>query len=786
MVIIAGGFSMDVWRFVSSLGAAFVVLAAGGDAEAGRPPSPLAGIDSRVLTAAESAGAGGMVRAEIRARTRLANLREDDAWAKVTSIADWERFRDARLTALRRSLGGSLAWADRPVGKPAPRVEVTGVVSGEGFRIRNLVIAGRPFLPITGNLYVPHPPRAEPTPGILICTSHHNAKTQGELLDMGMTWARAGAMVLVLDNLGYAERRQQPYGGREDYRWRYYLGMQLYTVGESLIGWMVDDLHRGIDVLLAQPGVDSERIIAIGSVAGGGDPVAVLGAFDRRIRCVIPFNFGSAWARKGPGDGEWVNYVGGGDFETTRCLRNSARDGFVPWVLVAGAAPRHVIFAKEFGWNAAEDRGFGRVAEVLNLYRARDRLDSIHGWGAVTGSSRKASHASNVGPPHRKAIYPILRRWLKMPVPREYRKRVAYAALTCMTAEAKAGFPQRKVHEIAAEMAAKRLAAVRAVLSALPAADRRKGLRRDWARVLGGVRPVGVPKVERTQRAVVGTVTVEKVLLAPEAGILVPMLVLTPRAAGAEGRPPVVVCVSQEGKGTFLKKRAVEVAGLLARGLAVCLPDLRGTGETEIKGTRYWYGPPVLTAAEELMLGGTMLGSRLRDLRAVLRFLEARTDLDGRRVGVWGESFAGVNPQVYVDPPMQTKQDPELGEPLGAHVALLAGLYEHNVRAVLARGGLVGFSALMDGPACHLVLDAVVPQVLEAGDLADVAAALAPAPLRIEAAVDGRNRLATLERLKADYAPARAAYSSASDRLQLSPSRSGDTAAWLAAALDGD
>jgi hypothetical protein len=92
----------------------------------------------------------------------------------------------------------------------------------------------------------------------------------------------------------------------------------------------------------------------------------------------------------------------------------------------------------------------------------------------------------------------------------------------------------------------------------------------------------------------------------------------------------------------------------------------------------------------------------------------------------------------------------------------------------------------MEGPACHVVLDAIVPQVLEAGDLADVAAVLAPRPLRIETAVDGRNRLVTPERFRADYAPARAAYRPTPDLLGLSPSLSGDAAAWLAAALTGE
>jgi hypothetical protein len=58
--------------------------------------------------------------------------------------------------------------------------------------------------------------------------------------------------------------------------------------------------------------------------------------------------------------------------------------------------------------------------------------------------------------------------------------------------------------------------------------------------------------------------------------------------------------------------------------------------------------------------------------------------------------------------------------------------------------------------------------------------------LRIEASVDGRNRLAMPARLKAHYAPAQVAYGAAADRMQLSASRSADAAAWLAEALDRD
>ena len=120
-------------------------------------------------------------------------------------------------------------------------------------------------------------------PGILISHSHHNPKTQGELQDMGMTWARQGCLVLVMDHLGHGERRQHPFrteadyprpfrAGRQDYYFRYNTGVQLQLVGESLMGWMVWDLMRGLDLLLARPGIDKDRIILLGCGRRGRRP----------------------------------------------------------------------------------------------------------------------------------------------------------------------------------------------------------------------------------------------------------------------------------------------------------------------------------------------------------------------------------------------------------------------------------------------------------------------------------------------------------------------------------
>ena len=70
---------MSALGLVSVLGLSVLFLLAGSDAV----PTRLEALNSRVLTDAEAKAAPGMVRAEIRARIRLANQREDQDNVKM-------------------------------------------------------------------------------------------------------------------------------------------------------------------------------------------------------------------------------------------------------------------------------------------------------------------------------------------------------------------------------------------------------------------------------------------------------------------------------------------------------------------------------------------------------------------------------------------------------------------------------------------------------------------------------------------------------------------------------
>jgi cephalosporin-C deacetylase-like acetyl esterase len=733
-----------------------------------------------------------MLSADARNRIRTANQRETKAWQELKTKADWEKFKEPRLAALRASLG-------QPIEVPKDlNVRVTKTLEGDGYKIENLVFESRPGLVVTANLYLPKE-ATKSMPGIVICSSHHNPKREGELQDMGMTWARHGCLVIVPDNLGHGERRAHPFVdansypdkfavSRQDYWFRFNTAMQLHLTGESLIGWMAWDLSRCVDVLLSRPGVDQDRIVLLGSVAGGGDPVGVTAALDSRISCVVPFNFGGPQPETIfplPTDAELAfNYAGGGSWESTRNLRLSARDGFMPWLIVGSAAPRKIIHAHEFAWDQERDPVWKRYEKIFAWYNEPDGLASAKGRGSVKGKAPESTHCNNIGFEHRKGLHPALNRWFKLGATSETEfkgRRESSTDLLCLTPEALQTLKYKHLYEVAGALGADRATTARQQLAKLTPDARVQKLRADWAKLLGDVEVKDAPKTAAPQTQKLGDVKVEKLLLQVEPDIVVPAVLLLPPRKG-DGQLPVVVAFAQEGKQEFLKQRSAEVAELLTGGTAVCLPDLRGCGETKLDGdSRRRTSATSSVSASEFMLGRTLLGLRLKDLRSVLAYLRTRPEVDAKKLALWGDSFAAPNGDaVKLEVPWDAEKLPAQSEPLGGLLALFGALYEPDVRAIYGQGGLSGYQAVLQGHFCYLPADAIVPGALTTGDLCDVAAAVAPRPVRLTGLVDGVNRKVSADVLAKTYEPTRSAYTTAKagERLIVGEDKSAP-AAWL-------
>ncbi len=163
---------------------------------------------------------------------------------------------------------------------------------------------------------------------------------------------------------------------------------------------------------------------------------------------------------------------------------------------------------------------------------------------------------------------------------------------------------------------------------------------------------------------------------AKEPQLAVPMLWLLP--AGAKKDTPVVIAVAQGGKAGFLQHRAETIARLLQSGVAVCLPELRGTGEMRPKDAgRGRTSSDTGISATEWMHRKTVLGRQVQELLLVIDALRSQ---GAGPIALWGDSFAPVNAaDANFAVPYDAEPQPKLGEPMGGLVALFQ-------RAVCAEG----------------------------------------------------------------------------------------------------
>jgi hypothetical protein len=146
----------------------------------------------------------------------------------------------------------------------------------------------------------------------------------------------------------------------------------------------------------------------------------------------------------------------------------------------------------------------------------------------------------------------------------------------------------------------------------------------------------------------------------------------------------------------------------------------------------------------------------------VVAYLEGREDLDSHRMGLWGDSFAPANPAHFlIDEQVQWQVGPEFeqqAEPLGGLLATLGAIFEDHVRTIAVRGGLASYLSVLDDNFAYVPADVIVPGILQAGDIADVVAALVPRPILLEGLVDGRDRLLQETDLQNHMAPLNQAY----------------------------
>ncbi|MEQ1830915.1 MAG: hypothetical protein ABL921_33520, partial [Pirellula sp.] len=571
---------------------------------------------------------------------------------------------------------------------------------------------------------------------------------------------------VVPDHLGHGERRQHPFRSpesyqgpfrvsRQDYYFRYDCGVQLDLLGDSLMGWLTWDLSRGVDVLLQQPHVDREKIVLLGAVAGGGDPCAVTAALDRRIAAAAVFNFGGPQPETRfplPDDAETeFNYAGSGSWESTRGLARTAFDGSLPWVIVGSIAPRALVYAHEFDWDQARDPVWKRLQAVYRFYDQPNNLAFTHGRGGLRGQPPEATHCTHIGAFHRQQIHQAFRDWFQISVTpnEEFSQRIPADSLRCFTEHMTQATHNRLLQNLLPKIADQRMDAARNTRRTLSLTEQRNKLQADWNRILRSSAPLAAA----TERSIVSkflpNVRFDRIRLTTEPGIQVPLILIRPKESKAGQKTRVVLVSSHIGKRNLIQRNANEYSRLIQAGFAICLPDLRGTGESRVAG-RGRNSSATAMSANLLMFNDPLMAGQLRDLRSVYRWLRTQEDLDSTQIRIWGDSrSATVAPtQDRVVPRDDDGSVPLAAEPAGCMLSLLLSLYEDSIVGMCLSGGLSDFRGVLEHPQIRIPHDAVIPGLFTTGDLSDLAAqAQTRHPLQLEATVNALNRLLTQEEI---------------------------------------
>jgi dienelactone hydrolase len=197
---------------------------------------------------------------------------------------------------------------------------------------------------------------------------------------------------------------------------------------------------------------------------------------------------------------------------------------------------------------------------------------------------------------------------------------------------------------------------------------------------------------------------VTKLLLQTEPGIRVPALLWTPSGSG---KHPAVIYVNSAGKSAD----TAAIRKLTEAGNVVLALDSRGWGESAPEQKSGGYTPDWQLAQRAMLIGKPLVGMQTFDVLRAFDYLASLPQVDAARVSISG---AGD----------------------GATVALYAGALEPRVASVTAANGLASYMTAVRAETHKGLIGIVVPGVLREFDLPDVAAAIAPRPLKLVGTLD--------------------------------------------------
>jgi len=642
----------------------------------------------------------------------------------VKSEADFRNWQEANRRKFLELIGGL------PAERTPLNARVVGELPREGYVVRKVIFESLPEFYVTANLYVPTTGQP-PYPAVLSPVGHaRNGKAYEVYQRLFIGLVTRGYVVLTWDPLGQGERLEywDFLSGRRRFEFNQHAmaGIQQYLLGQNLARYFIWDGLRALDYLTSLPEVDGNRIGVTGN-SGGGTLTTYISMLDPRVKVASIVTFISSIPKK------IENRINDAESDPEQDVQGLLAAGIDHPEFVGMIAPRPVLIGaavRDFFPIEGTRQTFKELQELYRKLGFPERVMMV-----------EFDHRHMYSQPLREATTAWFERWLKGTESEVHEPAITPepdSVLQCTASgQAVVSLAGKRVYDFS-RVEAERL--VRKLERQRRSPDFLRGLPAKIRQYLALPSAPIEPRPRELGGAEVNNLTIERVLLETEPGIVVPTRLVFLKGL-AERMPAVVYLRDRTGQ-----QDAPEIFdGLARQGRMVAVADVRGFGETRSprnvpeEGVDYFDprdGMDADFAYAGLFLGRPLLGMRVWDALHLVAYLRTRSDVDPKRISIAGRGWVGL-------------------------VAAFAGAVDPGISAVAAEGAAASYSEIARRAEYQQAASLLLAGVLRDFDLEDVLATLAPRPLLVLNPTDALTRNMRSAEARAVLAAVRRAYQGA-------------------------
>lgn len=606
--------------------------------------------------------------------------------------------------------------------------KITSTVRKNGYRVENIIYESLPRFYVTASLFIPANIK-KPAPAILFCSGHSTGVYRLEYYQLPLlNLVKKGFIVMAIDPIGQGERLQ--YFNQEkgesvigsSTREHSYPSTQVFLLGKSIARYFLWDGIRGIDYLISRNEVDPERI-GVHGLSGGGTQTAYISALDDRVAASAPAGYITSYRRL-------MESVGVQDGEQN--FYHSLSNGIDHADFLEIRAPKPTLIMATTGDFFSIQGTRETYSEVKRIYELCGKPDNID----ITEDDYGHGYTKK----NREAMYAFFQNYLKLPgssseeeveyfSEKELQKTASGQVSTSLGGETVFSLNHKDAEALITHLEASRGELASHISNALISAKKLSG----YLKPVLFNEPVFTGRIQREGYVI------EKYFVKGEGDYIIPYLLMLP----LNPCDKALIYLHPSGK-AMEAYTGGEMEWFVRNGFTVLAPDLIGIGEmgpgvtigdVTIDSISYnlWY-----TA---MLLGRSITGIRAGDVVRLTELLR-KNQKTSEVFGIARKELAPVLLHAAAFDPYISKI--ALIEPYSSYRSIVMNSF-YDPKFVFS----------------------MVPGALEAYDLPDLAASLAPRKLLMAGVTDGNNDNSDIESINKDLNVIRTAYRSGNAARQL-------------------